>query len=180
MHKIREKILLLLLGGLALSLCYTPYQQKRVVGMIAKEWRKLRPKELREGVSYLYKLGLVNKKEEGKNVFRIFPTEKGRLRLLEIKLDNIKNKKQEWDGKWRMVAFDIPEKYKIGRDALRRKLKKVGFCELQKSVLITPHQCEKEISELVRFFRLEKYVRIGVLEYIDNESNLKKIFKLSS
>ena len=33
-------------------------------------------------------------------------------------------------------AFDIPEKFKKGRDALRWRLKKSGFRELQKSILI--------------------------------------------
>jgi DNA-binding transcriptional regulator PaaX len=41
----------------------------------------------------------------------------------------------KWDEKWRIVAFDIPEKFKTGRDALRRKLKEVGFHELQKKYL---------------------------------------------
>ena len=178
MNNTKEKILLLLLGGVALSLCYTPYQQSKVLRGISREWKKIDPKELREGISYLYKLGFVGKEEEKKNMFRIFPTEKGRLRLLGIKLNNIKNKKEKWDGKWRMVAFDIPEKYKIGRDALRRKLKKVGFCEMQKSVLVTPYNCKEEIAELVKFFELDKYVRFGVLDYVDNENYFKKIFKL--
>ncbi len=78
-----------------------------------------------------------------------------------------------------MVAFDIPEKYKMGRDALRKKLKKIGFCEMQKSVLITPFDCEKEISGLIKYFELGKYVRFGVLEKIDEEKQFEKIFKLS-
>jgi DNA-binding transcriptional regulator PaaX len=179
MNNTREKILLLLLGGVALSLCYTPYQQRKALRGISKDWKKLDPKELREGVSYLYKLGFVDKEEEKKNTFRIFPTEKGRLRSLEITLNNIKNKKQKWDGKWRMVAFDIPEKFKNGRDALRHKLKKVGFCELQKSVLITPYNCKEEIMLLVKFFELRRYVRFGVLDYVDNEDYLRKYFKLT-
>ena len=178
MNNTREKILLLLLGGITLSLCYTQYQQEKVVKAISREWKKIKPKELREGVSYLYRLGFVGKEEKEKGISRIFPTKKAKLRFLEIKLDNIKNKKVKWDKKWRMVAFDVPEKYKLGRDALRRKLKKIGFCELQKSVLVTPYECKKEISELVKFFKMEKYVRFGILEYVDNEAKLGKFFKL--
>ncbi len=178
MNNVREKILLLLLGGVTLSLCRTPYPQKAVIKAISKEWKKIKPRELREGVSYLYRLGLVDKEEEKKGIFRIFPTKKARLKLLEIKLNNIKKKRARWDKKWRMVAFDIPEKYKQGRDALRRKLKKIGFCELQKSIFVTPYECKKEISELVEFFKLENYVRFGILKYIDNEATLNKFFEL--
>ena len=180
MTNTKEKILLLLLGGLALSLCRTPHQQKRVVGVFSREWKKIKPRELRDGINYLYRLGYVDKEEKGENIFRIFPTEKARLRHLEIKLDNIKNKKIKWDKKWRMVAFDVPEKHKLGRDALRRKLKKIGFCELQKSVFVTPYQCKEEIFELVKFFKLRKYVRFGLLEYLDNEKRFRDIFELLS
>ena len=178
MNNTREKILLLLLGGVALSLCYTPYQQGKAIRGISREWKKLNLKELREGVSYLYKLGFVDKKEEKRGIFRIFPTQKARLKSLEIKLNNIKNKKGRWDKKWRMVAFDVPEKYKSGRDALRQKLRKIGFCELQKSVFVTPYECKEEISELIKFFKLDKYVRFGILEYIDNGTKLRNFFKL--
>ena len=78
-----------------------------------------------------------------------------------------------------MVAFDIPQKYKKGRDALRRKLKKIGFCDLQKSIFVTPFDCEKEIRLLVEFFELDKYVRFGILEHIDNEKYFKSFFKLT-
>jgi CRISPR-associated endonuclease Cas2 len=83
-----------------------------------------------------------------------------------------------WDGKWRMVIFDIPERIRSGRNALRTKLKQIGFYELQKSVFIFPHECEKEIKIIVNFFRMDKYVKYVVAEYIDNNNQIKKIFNL--
>ncbi len=77
-----------------------------------------------------------------------------------------------------MVAFDIPEKARRGRDALRQRLRKIGFCELQKSILISPYNCQKEIMQLIGFFRVERYVRFGILDFIDNEEHFKKLFKL--
>jgi len=179
MNEIKEKILLLLLGGLAFGCSYTPHKQFRVLKTISKEWKKIDSKELREGISYLSRLEFIEK-EEGKNgIITLLLTKKGKLKALNFQLEEIKNKKDKWDGKWRMVAFDIPEKYKRGRNALRNKLKKIGFCELQKSVLITPYDCEKEIMLLVKFFELEKYVRFGILESVDNESYLQKFFKIN-
>ena len=178
MNATKEKILLLLLGGLAFGYSYTPGKQRLVLRTVFREWKKLNQKELRAGISDLYRFKFIDKSnnKDGSGAFIL--TKKGRLRALNYKLYNIKNKKQKWDGKWRMVAFDIPEKYKRGRDALRDKLKKIGFCELQKSVLITPYDCEKEIGLLVKFFELDKYVRFGILESVDNGEYFKKIFKL--
>ncbi len=57
--------------------------------------------------------------------------------------------KKSWDGKWRMVMFDIKELEKRKREDLRRKLKELGFGMLQESVFITPHDIVKDFSEYV-------------------------------
>jgi len=178
MSATKEKILLLLLGGLAFGCSYTPGRQRWVLRTISKEWKKINQNELRTEMSNLYRFKFVNKTKNKDGSVSVVLTEKGKFKALNYKLENIKNKKEKWDGKWRMVAFDIPQPYKKGRDALRRKLKKIGFCELQKSVLITPFNCLEEISCLVNFFNLGKYVRFGVLESIDNEKYLKVFFKI--
>jgi phenylacetic acid degradation operon negative regulatory protein len=178
MNEIKEKILLLLLGGLAFGCSYTGNKQFRVLKTISKEWKKIDAKELREGISYLNRLDFIDKSEGKNGIITLSLTKKGKLKALNCRLEAIKNKKDKWDGKWRMVAFDIPEKYKRGRNALRNKLKKIGFCELQKSVLVTPYNCREEIMLLVKFFELEKYIRFGVLESIDNEAYIKKVFKI--
>lgn len=175
----KEKILLLLLGGLAFGCSYTPHKQWVVLKTISKEWKKINPEKLRRSINDLYRYEFIGKIEKEDGSVGFYLTEKGKWRALNYKLENLRTKKEKWDGKWRMVAFDIPEKYKRGRDALRQKLKKIGFCELQKSVLITPYDCEEEIKVLVDFFELGKYVRFGVLESVDNEKYFKEFFKLS-
>ena len=178
MNTTREKILLLLLGGIALGCCYTPGKQRMVLRIVSREWKKMNPKKIKEGISYLRRLDCIDEAEGKNGWITLRLTKKGRLKALNCQLNNIKNKKEKWDRKWRMVAFDIPQSYKRGRDALRRKLKKIGFCELQKSVFITPYECKEEIKALVKFFDLEKYVRFGILEYIDNEALFIKYFKI--
>jgi DNA-binding transcriptional regulator PaaX len=177
MNKTKEKILLFLLAGLAFGYSYTPGMQRRVIRTVSKEWKKMSNKELRDGISYLYRLNYIEKIEHGGPIL-IALTKKGKLMALDCRLRNIKNKNKVWDKKWRIIAFDIPEKYKRGRDALRGKLKEIGFCELQKSVFITPYDCKEEIKMLVDFFDLDKYVRFGILDFIDNEKHLKQLFKL--
>ncbi|MCX6724434.1 MAG: hypothetical protein NT155_04715 [Candidatus Staskawiczbacteria bacterium] len=178
MNVTKEKILLLLLAGIAFGYSITPGQQRRVLGAISREWNKISKQELTEGIKYLYKLDLIDKEVSKNGFVRLTLTKKGKLKSLGFRLNNLKNKKEKWDGKWRMVSFDIPEKYKRGRDALRRKLKFIGFRELQKSVFITPVECKREIELLVNYFELDKFVRFAVLEYVDNEAYFKKLFKI--
>jgi len=86
--------------------------------------------------------------------------------------------KEKWDGQWRMVIFDIPEDLRKARDALRSKLKELGFCELQKSVFVFPYECKDEIDFIVEFFGVREYVRYGILRSIDNDPHLRRIFHL--
>ena len=83
-----------------------------------------------------------------------------------------------WDGKWRIVIFDIPKHKKRARDALREKLKELGFYPFQKSVWVFPYPCEKEIQFLVELFDIWPYVNLIVAENISNDIKLRKHFKL--
>jgi len=49
-----------------------------------------------------------------------------------------------WDGKWRMVLFDLPSGQNAQRERLRRYLRDNGFGYLQNSVWITPDPLDKE------------------------------------
>lgn len=44
----------------------------------------------------------------------------------------------QWDGKWRMIVFDIPEKRREQRGRVRKILKRFGFGRLANSVYISP------------------------------------------
>ena len=179
MNPTKEKILLLLLAGLALGFSYSYRQQWKVLKIVSKEWKKFNKDKLRKEINNLYAFKYLSKKTNEDGSIDVIITEKGKLRALNLQLENIKNQTKEWDGKWRMVAFDIPEPYRRGRNALRQKLKNIGFKELQKSVFVTHFDCLKEIRLLVDFFDLGKFVRFGVLESINNDYYLRKIFKLN-
>jgi phenylacetic acid degradation operon negative regulatory protein len=56
---------------------------------------------------------------------------------------------REWDGRWRLVLFDIPTAQNTHRERLRRYLRDKGFGYLQNSVWITPDSLETERQILV-------------------------------
>jgi len=179
MSTVKQKILLLLLSGIAFGYSYTPQRQWRILKGLAQEWRRINEKQLRIEINNLYKSKVIEKKENPDGSYAISLTEKGKLKALTYHFQKMKIETEKWDGKWRLVVFDIPEKIKKGRDALREKLKQLGFYELQKSVFVFPYKCKDEIDFIIEFFQLRKYVRFGVLESIDNELHLKKIFNLN-
>ena len=87
-------------------------------------------------------------------------------------------KPKRWDGKWRIVIFDVWERRRDVRDKLRRALIKAGFKRIQDSVWVSPYDCE----ELIVFLRIELRLGEGVLylvaEGIENDIELRQLFSL--
>ncbi|MFH0969339.1 MAG: hypothetical protein V1804_02430 [Patescibacteria group bacterium] len=118
------------------------------------------------------------KEKDGK--VKIGLTNKGKKRILEMSLDFVEIKKPDkWDGRWRIVIFDIPIKFNTAREALRRKISELGFRQFQKSVWIIPYECEDEILFIAEMFEVEKYVEIITAENLLHEKEIKKVFKLA-
>jgi len=86
---------------------------------------------------------------------------------------------KKWDGKWRLIIFDIPAASNVIRDVFRGKLKEFGFCQLQKSTWIYPFECTEEIKLLRDFLGADKK-EIQVLEIskMEDDRYLRKIFNL--
>lgn len=104
-------------------------------------------------------------------------TKKGKLLLRKYITDQlIINNPEKWDKKWRMVIFDIPNKKRKLRDAVRQKLIRIGFIELQESVYIYPFECFAEINFLKNIYYLGPYIQYIVAERIETETNLIKRF----
>lgn len=83
-----------------------------------------------------------------------------------------------WDGKWRVVVFDIPEYVSPRRDLFRRLLKKNGFIRLQASVFISPYSLNREALAYLRETGLINYIRIMKVEEMDSDTDLRKKFNL--
>ncbi|MEK7121551.1 MAG: CRISPR-associated endonuclease Cas2 [Patescibacteria group bacterium] len=71
---------------------------------------------------------------------------------------------RNWDKKWRVVIFDIPQELHNSRTKFRKKLKSLGFFMLQKSVFIFPYQCEEELGDICKDFGVSDYIDILITE----------------
>ena len=76
------------------------------------------------------------------------------------------NQIEQWDGSWRMVFFDIPEKHKKKRDYLTSNLKEIGFAMLQKSVWVYPYGVTDQLEEIVTELQLSQYVSYLIVKSI--------------
>lgn len=82
-------------------------------------------------------------------------TNSGRDKALWIKM---REDEEKWDGKWRLVIWDIPEKRRSTRDLLRHKLKQLGFQCLQKSVWMSKKNCTKIMREFIKQVGIKDWV----------------------
>lgn len=100
---------------------------------------------------------------------KISLTPKGRRVVGWMQIDALQIKEpRKWDGKWRVVIFDIKEVSRNHRDAFRAKLKELGFRYLQRSVWLHPYDCRDELELLRDFFGFEKrHMILIVADYID-------------
>ncbi len=122
---------------------------------------------------------LISEKQNKGDAITMILTDKGKEKALTYNLDEIVIKKpKHWDGKWRIVLFDIPEKRRKIRDAFRHHLNQLEFYEFQKSVFVHPFDCQNEIDYLIEFYNARRFIRFIVAELIDNELHLKSHFKL--
>lgn len=176
---LRKRILLLLYAGLALGFAQNPRRQYKIFQQLPKEWGNIKEQETVKEIKKLYRSKLVQLKKNQDGSLTAILTDKGKFRTLTYHFEDMKIKSMEWDGKWRMVSFDIPEKKKAARNALRSKLREVGFIEFQKSMFVFPYQCKDEVDFIIEFFNLRAYVRYGVFEFIDNDLHLRKYYGLS-
>ncbi|MFQ5661634.1 MAG: hypothetical protein ACE5F2_00045 [Candidatus Paceibacteria bacterium] len=178
--EIQKKILVVLLGGLALGLSRSPKMSFQIIGAMAKEWKDIDERKLRRSIRALYKEKLLDEIHNRDGTTTLVLNKEGKKFALTYNLENMKIKKQsKWDKKYRIVIFDIPERLRKVRDSLRMHLQDLDFSELQKSVFVHPYECSKEIEYIVEFYRIKKHVRFIVADSIDNELHIKRIFKLN-
>lgn len=106
-------------------------------------------------------------------------TQKGEAKLRALEKYNFKlPRPKRWDGKWRVLIFDIPDKRMGLRDKVRNTLQSIGFQKLQKSVWVYPYDCEDLITLLKADFKIGKDILYLIVNSIENDRPLRTKFAL--
>ena len=158
-----------------LPLILKPYLKQKHQDEI-KEWKKFNQWRLRSVLKRMREQKLVefvnNRKDQ-----MIKITEGGKRRYLNYKLDEMELV-PKWDGKWRLIVYDIPNKFKNERDHFRLFLKKMKFLKLQKSVYLTPYKCEDEIEYLRQVLRVTDDIKVLKVSQLENDRAYREYFGL--
>jgi len=137
-------------------------------------------RRITQSITKLERSGLVQTSGE-RGHRKIVLTEKGREMIETIYASEYRIPEPAfWDGKWRVVMFDIREKRRRARSQLRSLLTGAGFLRLQDSVWIHPYPCDEFIG-LVR-----AHLNSGtgemlsfVAEALESDKKLREHFRLS-
>lgn len=130
----------------------------------------------------LKKRGLITeaRREAGRESKKFLKlTKKGKVQALLYKLCvPTVPKARAWDGKWRLALFDIPEAGKSERDRIRRTLRLMGFCRLQKSVYLWPYELPEDVIKYLHDSGMNRYLRFARIDRLDDEREFIRKFKV--
>ncbi len=144
-----------------------------------KRSKRYSDKQLKNAFYNLKKQKLIDVIQEKDDKIKIRLTNKGKERLKEFSIDTLTiPQPKKWDKKWRMVIFDIPNKFVKAREALRKKLKELGFYQLQKSVWAYPYLCQDEILFIAEIFKIQSFINILTVEECLHDYKLRKFFEI--
>jgi DNA-binding transcriptional regulator PaaX len=138
---------------------------------------KIGPYALKRSLKGLRDAGFIEQHHSGQNEYARL-TRDGRKKAHSLKLDaDTALLNPAWDGKWRIILLDLPEKRKADREGLRYLLKKAGFVCLKNSAWISPQPFEHLFMNIKKDLGLTTELMIFVTDTIDQETE-KEFAKL--
>jgi phenylacetic acid degradation operon negative regulatory protein len=143
-------------------------------------------------ISGLIKEGLITKQEETsqqtspnlekktneQNLYSL--TEKGFYRLC-LEFPFFRFQKDDWDGKWRIISYEIPETKREIRDRLRRQMQGWGLGPWHRSFWLTPHPIIENLRQLIEGKEEEKYFQAFESSHVfgNREVLIEKVWEKS-
>lgn len=129
-----------------------------------KYYKKLKPQKFSQLIYHLKRKNYIRVESlKGKQAVMFTRKGLGKVFHAQFKIDK-GNKEKRSDGKWIMVIFDVPEKYKKSRELLRSILQNLGYKMFQQSAWITPYNVAEKTEMLFQEFSLDRFVRILLVE----------------
>ncbi|MFH0979758.1 MAG: PaaX family transcriptional regulator C-terminal domain-containing protein [Candidatus Roizmanbacteria bacterium] len=104
-------------------------------------------------------------------------TEKG-FQSLSLEFPFFRFLKDKWDGKWRVISYEIPEKKRKIRDRLRREMQGWGLGPWHRSFWLTPHPILATLKSLTSQKEEEKYIQAFESDHVfgDREILIEKVW----
>lgn len=93
---------------------------------------------------------------------------------------------EPWDGRWHLLSFEIPERQRSARDALRGLLLELGAAAVHSGLYLHAHDLSFFVGQLARHHRIEAHLSwlsttdLTVASAAVDDSAVKRIFGLSA
>lgn len=118
------------------------------------------------------------KKKSRNGIESFVATKQGALSLQNIAMHTHKIllHPERWDGTWRVISYDFPEKERSKRNSLRYMLEKVGFLQIQKSMWVFPYETPQLTELLSRDTIMNSYTLSMHITHISNDFAYRKHF----
>lgn len=129
---------------------------------------------VRAAISRMNKQGWVQAEKSGNKSYYSL-TDRGIKRIEEASKRIFKLKPEEWDGKWRMLMYSIPEEIRSVRDELRKELVWSGFGTMSNSCWISANTLEKQVFDLIDKYDINPYIDFFIAEYNGPHENKKLV-----
>lgn len=169
------------IAGLVTLSVTSPYFGLGLIKSLTSKNRKKAWRQFYLSLNYLNRRGYVRIIERNANGIKAEITRKGEKVIKEFNIDSLELKKQRnWDGKWRVIVFDVPVSKNLNRLAFTEKIKELGFVMIQKSVWVYPFECYEELLMLRKFYGIEKYVSCFEAVGVEDEIEWRGKFNLKS
>lgn len=165
--RVRQVILTMLAGAGAMSIAVLAPNTLAVLGKIIKKSSLI---NTRSSIKKLLEAGLLERVEID-GVLQVRLTQKGRY-YLQTRLGHTQIPRK-WDGRWRVVIFDIKEERRHLRARLRDMLEQIGFIKLQNSVWVYPFDCEDLVTLIKQDYRVGKEVLYMIADSIESDKQLR-------
>lgn len=169
----RTKILLALFLVTGVDYSYLNFDEK-----IQKIFDLTLNQKTRGTLSGLIKEGMIEKGDK-ENYYKL--TNKG-FDELSLNFSFFRYLKNSWDGKLRIISYEIPEKKREIRDRLRREMQGWGLGPWHRSFWLTPHPVLGTLKELVSQKEEEKYIQAFEADHSfgDRDILIEKVWEKSS
>jgi len=139
-------------------------------------------------ISGLIKEGLIEKSSHNSNDINQTGSEENKYQLTEkgfgeicLEFPFFRFLKEKWDGKWRVISYEIPESKREIRDRLRRQMQGWGLGPWHRSFWLTPHPIIENLRQLIEGKEEEKYFQAFESNHVfgDRELLIEKVWEKS-
>ena len=176
--RIQRRLLTLLAAGVALGLTRDPRAYFRIVHTGVDALRNENKYRVDEALNRLRRQGYIRMRvhdgvwyaeltREGVEASRYFLSD-----FITLPIH------KRWDGKWRIISYDVPEADKWKRQVLCTNLKELGMYEMQQSVFVYPYDCRNEVAQIQKELDLGDAVCFIVALEVMGDDDIREHFWL--